>query len=141
MTFEIVSFLFVLAIVYGALEVASIFKNKGAKFIISIAIGYFAATNEQVIQFLNQVLPYAIGLFVVIFILAFVFRIVKKGKNDWGLTAAIISLILILVVRLEGKYYSFLKNLPISESNFIVIVLIVGFLALLYAAYSRGNKQ
>ena len=141
MAFEIlVPFLFVLAVVYGALEVGSVFKNKGVKMIISVAVAYFAATNEQVTSFLSQVLPYTIILFIVIFIIGFIFKIVKKGSKDWGLTVAIIGLILILVVRLQSEYYDFLKALPISSDNFIIIVLLIAFLSLLYAAYRRGEK-
>ena len=70
-------FLLMLGIVYGALQMGSPIKNKGANFIIAIVLALFAATNQQAVDMINQFLPYAAVLFVGVFILGFVWKGVK----------------------------------------------------------------
>jgi len=135
---EFLPFIFVIAVVYGGLEVSDVFKNKVVKFIIALVVAYFASTTPQVSVFITQFLPLAAIVFVVVFLFGFVYKVFQKGGNkDWPLIAVVIAIGFIGLAQFQGSLSPYLNNLPIDQNNFLAIVLIVGFIALLYAAYKK----
>ncbi len=140
MALEILPFVFLLAVVYGGLEISGVFKNKPAKFIIALVVSYFAMSNPQASAFIESFLPLMGIVFVVVFLLGFVFKTFHKGGDkDWTLIGVVTALILIVFANLYSEFGSYVRQLPISEGNFTVIVALIGFVAILYAAYKKGG--
>ncbi len=137
---EFLPFIFVIAVVYGGLEVSDVFKNKAVKFIIALVVGYFAMTNASVVAFITQFLPLAAIVFVVVFLIGFIYKVFQKGgEKDWTLIGLIIATGLIGLAQFQGSLTPYLNNLPIDPNNFLAIVLIMAFIAFLYAAYKKGG--
>ena len=134
-----IPFFFMLAIVFGALEVGGVFKNKGVKIIISLVIAAFAATNEQAVQFIFYVLPYATIFFVVVFFLGFIVKSRKEGDKDWFLMAIVLILFLLLLMNFES-----LTGIAGDLGTTIATVLgVIIVLMVFYAAYqqTRGGGK
>ncbi|MDD5416536.1 MAG: hypothetical protein PHU12_01015, partial [Candidatus Aenigmarchaeota archaeon] len=67
----LISFLFILAIVFGVLEKASPIKNKAANLIIALAISAFSASYTPFMSVLWSYLPSVTWFFIVMFFLVF----------------------------------------------------------------------
>lgn len=141
---QLLPFFFVLAVVYGALEVSKIFKSSGVKGIISVVIALFAVVSPGVAEFIYQVLPYAVIFFVVFFFIGFVrsFFKGKEGEKRDYILPIIIGGLIIIFLSSQGDA---LKNLfPsagfLSNDNFIVAVILVVILMILYAAYKAAKE-
>ena len=133
-------FFLVLAIVYGALEVSHIFRNKAVKGIIAVVFAFFSVMNYEVVMLINSLLPYA-ALF---FIALFFFWFIKKpfsggGKSDPVLVIIILGLVLIFFARLIATEnipeYSFLANPNLLWAAGLVIILLI-----LWKAYKTGSQ-
>jgi len=74
-------FFLVLAIVYGALEVAKVFENRGVKGIIAVVIAFFSVSSAEIVAVINSVLPYAALFFVGFFFLAFLASFFKEKEG------------------------------------------------------------
>ncbi len=141
---NIIPFLFVLAVVYGALDYANVFKKNSVKGLVSLAIAFFALTSQFVIDFIYGVLPYAVILFVVVFFLAFIARLVggkgKERKIDWSLAMIVIILLLIFLASYgEDLVTSFLPSMPVE--NFMYAVGLVLILLIFYAVYKNWGEE
>ena len=136
-----IPFFFILAVVFGALEFSGVFKNKGIKFIIAIAIAFLGISNASFIQAINTYMPYAAMFFIVFFFIGFIMKFFKgKGGNrDWPLIIIVVGLILILLVGMQGNLEPLFKNFPINYENFLIIMAVVLFLVALFAAYKYGK--
>jgi len=85
----LISFLFVLAIVFGALQVANVFKNKAVHAVIAVAISLFATMYQPFQLTLWSYLPNVTWFFIVMFFVAFIMEIMgfrkKKAVSREGL--------------------------------------------------------
>jgi len=136
-------FFLVLAIVYGALEVSKVFTNRGVKGIIAVVFAFFSVMNAQVVAFINSILPYAAGFFVVIFIIWIVLKPLrgKEGKKmDPVLIVVILVLVLIILARMQTTDY-LPENSIFSNTNLIWIVGIIIAVVVLYKVYKIGSGQ
>jgi hypothetical protein len=138
-------FFLVLAIVYGALEVSKVFTNRGVKAIIAVVFAFFSVMNAQVVAFINSILPYAAGFFVVIFIAWIVLKPLRgKGEGKKGmdpvLLVVILVLVLILLARMQTTDY-LPENSIFSNTNLIWIVGIIIAVVVLYKVYKIGSGQ
>jgi uncharacterized membrane protein len=129
-------FLLMLAIVYGALQMGGPFKSKGINFIIAVVLGFFAATYEPVVQFINQVLPYAAILFVVVFLIGFVKSKIVGRKPDFVLLAIVVGLAAVFLASPAGQeIFSVMPSSGVlSADNIAVAVAILFVLILLIAS-------
>jgi len=132
-------FFLVLAVIYGSLEVAGVFKNRAVNIIIALVVGFFAIMNAEIVAFLELIIPYAAILFVVLFLIMFIKKSIGGiggggGTRDWTLIIVIIGLILLFLAS-QGMDLISNLNLPISAENIILIVAIVLIVAVFYAAY------
>jgi hypothetical protein len=140
----IIPFIFVLAVVYGALDFANVFRKNSAKGLVSLAIAFFALTSEPVTEFIYGILPYAVILFVVVFFLAFIVKLLKgKGgerKTDWTLAMIVIVLVLIfLASQGEDLVTEFLPSMPVE--NFMYAVGLILILLIFYAVYKNWGGE
>jgi hypothetical protein len=141
----LIPFLFVLAVVYGALEVSDIFKRSQVKLIISLCFALVAMTTGFITEFIMGILPYAIMAFIAIFFVGFALSFFKgkggeKGERDYTLMAIVLILLLLF---LANYGIGFLEDyMPgISAEEFATGVGIVVIFLVLYSAYMIGKKQ
>lgn len=141
----VIPFLFVLAVVYGALEVSDIFKRKQVKLIISLCFALVAMTTGFITEFIMGILPYAIMAFIAIFFVGFALSFFRgkggeKGERDYVLMAIVLILLLLF---LTNYGIGFLEDyMPgISVEEFATGVGIVVILLVLYSVYKIWNKQ
>ncbi|MBN2330723.1 MAG: hypothetical protein JXC85_02810 [Candidatus Aenigmarchaeota archaeon] len=124
-------FLLVLAIVYGAMDTAKMFRNRALKTIISVVMAFFAISDASVVAMLNSMLPYAAIFFILIFVAGYVRRSLGgEGQKDNTIVIIIIVLALLLIAayaRAEGGMYEY--------SEFFWFVGIIAIISILYAAY------
>ena len=136
-------FLLMLGIVYGALQMGSPIKNKGANFIIAVVLALFAATNQQAVDMINQFLPYAAVIFVGVFILGFVWKGVKGKKVDFTLLAIVAGLAAIFLASPMGQeIFNTAGSMgPISSDNLAAGAGLLFVLIMLVVAYKFWNKK
>lgn len=136
-------FLLMLAIVYGALQMGSPIKNRGANFIISVVIALFAASNQQAVDLINQMLPYAAVLFVAVFVLGFIWKGVKDKKVDFTLLAIVAALAAILLASPVGQelFGMAQSSGPLSSDNLAAGAGLLFVLIMLVVAYKSWGKD
>ncbi|MBM3303766.1 MAG: hypothetical protein FJY76_01615 [Candidatus Aenigmarchaeota archaeon] len=136
-------FLLMLAIVYGALQMASPIKNKGANFIIALVFALFAATYQPAVDMINQLLPYAVVLFVVVFLLGFVWKGAKDKKVDFTLLAIVAGLIAIFLASPMGQdlFGMAPTSGPLSADNLAAAAGLLFVLIMLVVAYKSWGED
>ncbi len=136
-------FLLMLGIVYGALQMGSPIKNKGANFIIALVLALFAATYQPALDAINALLPYAVVLFVVVFILGFVWKGVKDKKIDFTLLAIVAGLAAIFLASPMGQdIFSAASSYgPLSSDNLAAAAGLLFVLIMLVVAYKYWHKE
>ncbi len=135
---SMIPFFFVLALVYGSMEVAEVFKNRGVKVVISVAVAFFAVSSPQVVELINWVMPYAAIFFIAFFLLGFVMSFFKgKGgeSKDYIPILVILALVLVFLGSQEG-----LGFLSLDDPNFLGMIVLLVIVLILYAAYKSGNN-
>ena len=146
-SFEVfLPFMLVLAIIYGALEVSKVFKNRAVKGIIAMVFAFFAVMNSQVVAFINAILPYAAAFFVVIFIIWIVLKPIRgekkpgeqKNMDSAILLIVILVLVLVLLARMSVSDY-WPESSLLSNSNLIWIIGIAIAAVILWKAYKIGS--
>lgn len=137
-----VPLLFIVAVVYGALEVSGVFRNKGVKAIISVAIAFMGMTYSPLAVFINEVLPYAAIFFMVIFFLGFLFSFFRRGAGkDYVLIVIILGIFLLLLARTESDVASLLSSWTnITTQNLMALLGLGLVIVILSAAYKIGQQ-
>jgi len=126
-------FFFVLAIVYGALEISSVFTNRGVKAIISVVLAFFAISSPAAIGFILFLIPYATIFFIAFFFLGFVLSVFKaKGGGERDYALVIIGAALLLLFISSEEY---LDIINIQDENFIGTIVFLIIMLILLAAY------
>jgi len=134
----VLPFFFVFAIVYGSLEVSNVFKNNAVKAVISLVLAFFAITNADVIELINQVFPYAVILFIALFFIGFVLKLVGgQGSKDYSLIIIVVGLILILLAS-QGDLVELMNSVNSDIISYVGLGLI---LIIFYAAYMQQKGQ
>lgn len=137
-----IPFLFMLAIVYGAMEVSGVFKKQAVKVIIALVIAIFAATYEPAVTLIFQILPFATLFFIGAFFLGFVASLFKEGRGggkDWTLLILVFGLFLVLLTQFEDVLQ--LNIYGIDGQTLLLGVGIIIILMILYAAYKLGAPK
>lgn len=124
-------FLLVLAVVYGAMDTAKMFRNRALKTIIAVVMAFFAISDSSVVAMLNSMLPYTAIFFILIFVAGYVKRSLG-GQPGQDNTIVIIVIVLALLLmatyaRAEGGMYDY--------SEFFWFVGVIAIISILYAAY------
>jgi hypothetical protein len=133
----LIPFLFMLAIVYGALDVSGVFRNRRVNAVIALVFGLFTATYAPAVEFMNSIMPFAIMFFVAFFFIGFVIKIAKKGaEKDFTLLIIIVGLILLLfATQGPGFIDSFAPGFEEQATNIMVGAAVAFIGVLLLAAY------
>ena len=139
----LIPFLFVLAVVWGGLDVSGTFKNKGVKAIIALVIAFFAITTAEVVAFINQVLPFAVFFFIAVFFIAFITKpFLRKDSKEMNFELLAIIAVLALLFLASGSDY--LISMPgisqATQENILAGAAVLIVVLIFYAAYKRGQK-
>ena len=129
---NILPFLLILAVSYGALETAGMFRNRAIKAIISVVVAFFAMTNYMIVQTINSFLPYAAIIFLVIFVIGFARKSMSGGEKDNTMMIIMLALVLLFMASLanaQGGYGLYDYNELLWLFGVVVIA------AILYGAY------
>jgi len=138
-------FFLVLAIIYGALEVSKVFKNRAVNGIIAVVFAFFSIMNSQVVAFINSILPYAAGFFVVLFLIWIVLKPLRGGGKEGGkgtdpvLIIVILVLVMVILARMQTTDILPSSSL-LSNSNLIWIIGILIVAVILWKAYKMKNE-
>ena len=125
-------FMLVLAVSYGALETAGMFRNKAVKVIIAVVVAFFALTNYMVVQTINSFLPYVAIIFLIVFIIGFAKK--SLGGRERDNTMMIIMAVLVLLF--IGSIANSQGGFGLYQYNEILWILgVVVVAAILYGAY------
>lgn len=143
-----IPFFFIFAIVYGALEVSGVFRNRAVKAIIAVALGFFAVSNAEVVSFIHQVLPYAAIFFVVVFFISFIAKPFRgrggePGKRDPLLLLVVLSLLLIIFAQLatpSSPFYPDISSTILGDQNVLWGIGIVIVIFMFYYAWAQSKK-
>jgi hypothetical protein len=137
----IIPFIFMLAIVFGALDVSGVFKNKRVNALIALVFALFTLTYQPAIDFINQIMPIAIILFIAFFFIGFIIKMGKQGVNkDYTLIIVIASLVLLAMATQGSLISGFLPGLAEQWNNMVAAIAVVLVGVILFAAYRKGSK-
>jgi Na+-translocating ferredoxin:NAD+ oxidoreductase RnfD subunit len=128
--------LFVIAVVYGALETVGMFRNRAVKTLIAVVLAFFAVSNAYFVEMLYAFLPYALIFVIAFFAIGFAKKSFSGGERDNTMIIIIIGLVLLLLA-------SFAKaggGLP-QYNEFLWFFGIIALVAILYAAYKIPDRQ
>jgi hypothetical protein len=125
----VLPFFFLLAIVYGGLDVAQVIHNKGAKAIIAVAVAFAGALTPGVAEIVTTFMPLAAIFFIAVFFLGFVGRMVAGKDKD------VVPLIVILGL---GVIWLSTTDIAIDE-NILGLMILVILALLFYASYKAGG--
>ena len=147
LTFAI-PFLFMLAVVFGALEIAAVFPNKKVNMLIAAVFALFGISYSPATEFINQILPFAMIFFIIFFFLGFVIKVAKtgledkQGKKDWTLLMILVGLVLLFLAAQGPAFFeNFMPGFEEQGSNILIIAGIVFIVVLLMAAYKKGSGK
>jgi hypothetical protein len=136
-------FIFVFAVVYGALDVSKVLKNSRINALIALVIAFFAIGSAQVTGFILQIFPYATILFIIVFFFGFISSIFKgDGKRDLTLLVMVAALVIVFLI---NQGYDWIKNIipgyAISPDNFMYLGGLILIIVIFYAVYQKGKGQ
>ena len=145
----ILPFLFVLAVVYGMLSIANVFKTHTGKpmnsvnFIIALVFALFAAGYSQFVSIFFANLGIILWAFIILFFIAFAFEAIglrrKRAKGKEDVVMIITGIIILLLITIGFSYISEISVPVIGTENFIIIVGIILLLIIFYYAYELGK--
>ncbi len=135
---QVTSFLFVFAIVYALLIFTGIFAaTRKAAALISIVIAFFAVMYSPLVSFLQELLPLASILLVVLFFIVFIKKLFigGRGVSDTVPVTVVLAISLILLAVFWDSLAGYLP-LPFTSEIMLWVVGILIILLILFAAYS-----
>jgi len=143
----LIPFLFVLAVVFGAVNASNVFKNRGVNLLVSVALAFFAASNTSFINFLwsqfGSISIFFIAMFFIIFTLeAFGVRKGQHGKD--GSDALIINGVVLFILLSVGYLnISLLPSLPIvgGGQNLLLLIFVLFVIIIFWSAYKIEGPQ
>ncbi len=141
-----IPFFLVLAIAYGALEMGAPFKNKGAKMIIALILAFFTASQYEFVTFIFAVLPYAVVLFVVVFLIGFIKKSFPKVGGKGGINTGLLLVIITLIIIFLANQGTDLINdwLPygfVTSENLVLILGIALIIGILYLVSKNWRSE
>ncbi len=142
----LIPFLFVMAVVFGVLRIANVFKgNPAVEMIISLVIAFFAATYQPFSAVLFLYLPGITWFFVAMFFLVFVLEIFGiRGKKAADKESAEKNMIIygVLLLVLFSIGVSRLQDLPVQlpliggGENIALLVGLIFIIGIFWYAYN-----
>lgn len=140
--FEVATFLFIFAVVYGLLGMANILKSKRADAIIALVFGAVAASQGYAVSFFKELLPLAAIVLGILFIVGFIKKLFLEGNgNNQGekdyLPLVVILAVLVLILAETGDMLKPILSSTIGLENGLFLI---GFFALILIFYASWEK-
>ena len=140
-----IPFLFVLAIVFGVLEISHVIRNKGAMFLISLALAFFTVTSTNFVSVFPFYAAILTPFFIIMFIIAFILEVFglrrprMPGEREPE-ALVIIGAILFLLFSLGFMYSEYIPALPVigGGQNVIILAILILILVIFWAAFKAG---
>lgn len=138
----LIPFLFVLAIIFGVLELTKIFRNRGVNFLVALAIAFFTITNTAFVSLLWNYFGSITTFFIVMFFIAFVLEVfgIRKGGHQPPSSIIINGGILFILLSIGFLYASQIPELPFigSGQNLVFLFVIIFILVIFWTAFKIG---
>jgi hypothetical protein len=132
----LIPFLFILAVVFGAVNASNVFRNRGVNLLVSVALAFFAASNASFVNFLwsqfGSISIFFIAMFFIIFTLeAFGIR---KGSGSKSNEPLIINgAILFILLSIGMSNIGLIPSLPlIGSGQNVFLLLVILFIIVLF---------
>ena len=135
----IAAFLFVFAVVFGALSYANVLGGqRKVNVIIALAFAIFAVLFEPFVASLQTVLPFAVIAIVIIFFILFLKKVFGGGDkiDAWPIATSLIFALLLLGI-FWGQFGFSLPGLDPTNVLWLIGIIIV--LLIFYVAYQHGK--
>ena len=135
----VITFLFILAVVFGALRISNVLKSGPAAFLMALAVAAFAALYAPFTAMLWAYMPSMTWFFIIVFLIAFVFEMfgIRKGGQG-GSDAMIVNAGILLVMITVGwrMAQTFKANIPFigSAENLIFLLGLIFVIAIFWSA-------
>jgi hypothetical protein len=140
----LIPFIFVLAIIFGVLELTKIFRNRGVNFLIALAIAFFTITNAAFVSMLWSYFGSITTFFIIMFFIAFVLEVfgIRKGGHQPTSSIIIDGAILFVLLSIGFMNASYIPELPFigSGQNVIFLIAVILILVIFWAAFKIGGK-
>lgn len=140
------TFIFIFAVVYGALGAAGVFKEKGVNVAIAIAFALFAASYQPLVAGLQQFLPVAAAIIVLLFFVLLIKKVFggdkKEGKANLYDSLPLVVALGIGLILLGVVWRDVAGLLPagISPTNALWLIAVVVVLIIFLAIYRHTEK-
>lgn len=142
----VITFLFVLAVVFGGLRISNVLKSGPAALLLSLAVAAFASMYTPFTTMLWTIMPSLTWFFIIIFFIAFVFEMFgirkrKPGERP-GAEAMVVNAAILLVMLSVGWMLAdiFPMELPYigSPENLIFLLGFIFIIAIFWGAMKMG---
>jgi hypothetical protein len=139
----VITFLFMLSIVFGALRISNVLKSGPASFLLSLAVAAFAALSPFSAT-LWTYMPSLTWFFIIVFLIAFVFEMfgVRKKEGGGGSEAMVVNAAILLVLLTLGWRIAQTFNMQIpyigTSENLIFLLGFVFIISILWSAMKTG---
>lgn len=142
----LIPFLFVLAIVFGVLELSNVFKNRAVNFIVALSLSLFTVSNSAFINLLWSYFGSISVFFIAMFFIAFVFEIFgvrKKGQPVGGDSILVNGAVLFVLLSIGYLYIDMVPSIPFvgGGENLLLLFAVIFILAVFWAAYKVGATE
>ncbi|MFQ6009520.1 MAG: hypothetical protein ACE5J7_00130 [Candidatus Aenigmatarchaeota archaeon] len=139
----LIASLFILAVVFGVLELSNVFKNRAVHFVVSLAVAFFASTYPPLVSALWTYLPSITWFFIVMFFIAFALELfgVRKGKEVEVQSMVVgggVLLVLLSIGWTMLQYYPIEFPLIGGGENLLLLLGIIFILSLFWGALKLG---
>ena len=133
-----IPFLFVMAVVFGVLEVTNVFRNRGVNIVVALALSFFAASNSTFIGILWNYFGSIAVFFIAMFFITFVFEVFglrRSGRGGSSDAILINGVILFVLLSIGYLYIDLIPAIPIvgGGQNLILFLAVVFILAIFCA--------
>jgi hypothetical protein len=139
----VITFLFVLSIVFGALRISNVLRSGPASFLLSLAVAAFASMYAPFTATLWTYMPSLTWFFIIVFLIAFVFEMfgVRKGGGG-GSEAMVVNAAILLILLTVGWRVAKTFNVQVpyigSSENLIFLLGFVFIISILWSAMKTG---
>lgn len=143
----IITFLFTLAVVFGALDLVNVFKNRAVSAVIAAAIAFFAASYNPFVTTLWFYLPNITWFFIVIFFIAFFLELfgLRRPRGEAYKESIVIQGAILFILLSVG--WMVIEQFPFEipyiggGQNVILFFGIILILAIFWSAFKLKPEQ
>jgi hypothetical protein len=140
----VASFMFVFAVVFGVLNYAKILGfSKQVNAVVAIVIGAFSVVYEPFVLGMEQYIPYAAALFVVIFFILVIKKAFAGGKDEkFDALPIIVSLVIMLVLLgIFWEQLSYFVPANVDPMNVLWAIGIIVRVGIFWAVYRQPAEK